>query len=323
MITLCITSLSTGNGKTAICAGLGKQLQSTGKKTAYLKAVVGAALKDGDTVFMKESLSLQEATNLICPSFSNENQLEENIKKAFEVVANGKDVVIIECTAQSAAGVTRALSAKLIMVADYSEIANIPDVCKPLGVMGVIINKVPTSKVTLVRSETVSALKKANIMVFGIIPEDRVLLTFTIGEMAQIIDGQVLNNTEKASELVENIMLGALTVDSGPLYYERMVNKVAVIRADRSDMQMAALETSTRALVLAGNTPMILSVRNHAEDRKVTVVTTKLSVQAIADRIEEAVVKIRFNQKSKLPRLIELMAQGVDFTALYKACGIT
>jgi BioD-like phosphotransacetylase family protein len=322
VVTLCVVSLSSGAGKTAICAGLGKQLLGAGRKIGYFKPIIGTASSDSDAVFMKESLSLQEPIEAICPSFTSENQLNASVRKALDAIAAGKDVVIVECPGQSTADVAKALSARVIVVADYSEIASLPDVYQSFGATGIVLNKVPVSQVNTVRSETIASFKKSDITVFGVLPEDRALLTFTIAELVTMIDGQVLNNLEKTGELAENFMLGAMTLDTGPLYYSRKANKVAIIRSERADMQMAALETSTRAMVLAGDTAMIPSVRYRAEDRKVPIVTTRLDVQAVASRLEEALVKTRFNQKSKLPRLIELMKQGFDFTALYKSAGI-
>ncbi len=92
-----------------------------------------------------------------------------------------------------------------------------------------------------------------------------------IAELVKLIDGQVLNSTEKTDELAGSIMLGAMTVDSALPYFNRMANKVAVIRSERPDMQMAALQTSTRALVVTGASPMIPQVQNLAEDKKVPV----------------------------------------------------
>ena len=83
----------------------------------------------------------------------------------------------------------------------------------------------------------------AGIPVLGEIPEDRALLTITIGEVAAAIQGEILNNAEKSPELVENIMLGAMSVDSGLEYFGRKGNKAVIVKNDRPDLQLAALET--------------------------------------------------------------------------------
>jgi predicted transcriptional regulator len=67
---------------------------------------------------------------------------------------------------------------------------------------------------------------------------------------------------------------------------------------------------------------MIPQVQNLAEDKKVPVITTKYDVATVTNRIEEGIVKTRFHQKSKVARMTELMAQSVDFQALYRTTGI-
>jgi BioD-like phosphotransacetylase family protein len=283
--------------------------------------VVGATAPDTDGLFIKDVLSLQEPNESISPPFVSESQLNASVQQALQAVSAGKDIILMECASEMAPGIAKTLSAKLLVVVPYAELSIVPQICKSFGA-SVIINKVPVSQVKTVRNETVASLKASGITVLGILAEDRALLTFTIDDLIKMIDGQVVNNPEKTSELAENIMLGALTVDAGPIYYNRKLNKVAVIRAERADMQMAALETPTRALVLAGNTPMVPSVRNRAEDKKVPVVTTGLDVKTITSRLENAVLKTRFHQKSKLPVLTELMKKGVDFPAIYRFVGI-
>lgn len=320
MVTLQITSLSRGAGKTAICTGLGRQLQDAGKTVGYLKPVIGTA-SDSDAAFIKDALSLSEPENLVCPTFPDEAHLEAGIKPVFDKIASGKDVVLVESTSGA---VARAISARVIIVAVYSEIDILPNAVMAFGnqLAGLILNKVPVSQLQAVRSQVTGILQNSGVSVLGVIPEDKSLLTFTIGELANIIDGKVLNNPEKTAELAENFMLGALTVDSALPYFGRKANKVAVMRAERPDMQMAALQTSTCALVLYGDAGIIPLVRLRAEDKKVPIITTKLDALAISNRVEEALVKIKFNQPGKVPRLMALLAQGMDFPALYKSAGI-
>ena len=74
---------------------------------------------------------------------------------------------------------------------------------------------------------------------------------FSVGELAKHLGGEIVNCPERSEELVENLMLGALSVDSGLDYFRRKTNKAVIARGDRPDLQMAALETSTKCLILS------------------------------------------------------------------------
>lgn len=323
MVTLFVTSLSSGAGKTAICAGIDRHLTDQGKKIGYMRLLIGAPPSSEDGLFMKEIFSLPESLETLCPAFTNENQFAADFKKSFDAVAGGKDVVIIEGWGAS---IPRAVSARVVLVITYDELqdANVTSTYGSFGqqVAGIVINKVPVSQLTRVRSETEASFMKSGVTLLGVIAEDRALLTFSIDELVKIIDGQVNNNPQQTAELAANFMLGAMTVDSSLPYYERMADKVVVVRGERPDMQLGALQTSTRAVVVTGSGQLVPLVQNRAEERKIPLITTPYDVSAIADRIEEALLKTRFHQKSKIPRLMELMAQGFNFQLLSRVAGV-
>jgi len=128
----------------------------------------------------------------------------------------------------------------------------------------------------------------------GRIPESRTALAITVGELADVIGGKIINHPEKSDELVENYMLGAMVVDSGLDYFNRKKNKAAIIRQERLDMQLAALETSTTCLVLSGgdNTPAY-RVRQKADSRGIPIITTAAAVDVIIGRIDNLIAKKR------------------------------
>ncbi len=128
--------------------------------------------------------------------------------------------------------------------------------------------------------------------ILGLKPENRRLLAITVGELAESIGGKIINHQEKSGELVENYMLGAMVADSGLDYFNRKKNKAAVIRQERLDMQLAALETSTTCLVLSGGTqPPAYRVLQKAESRGIPIITTAAAVNDIVTRIDNLIVK--------------------------------
>jgi BioD-like phosphotransacetylase family protein len=123
-------------------------------------------------------------------------------------------------------------------------------------------------------------------------PENRTPIALTVGELAKGIGGKILNHVEKSDELVENYMLGAMTVDSGLDYFNRKKNKAAIIRQERLDMQLAALETSTVCLVLSGgDTTPAYQVRQRAESRGIPIIATPVTVSDIVTRIDKLLEK--------------------------------
>ena len=334
MVTIYVTSLEGGSGKTTVCAGIGKYLKDDGKKVGFFKPVIAgskpAGAADGDAVFIKQILTLRDSVKSINPSYSDDSKLTSDITEDFNKIARGKDVVIVEDLdeqSQVSYAILEALNARVIIVAgDSVELPGekLLTACKYYKehLLGVVLNKAPAGQIERVRSEATASFSQAGINILGVLPEDRTLLALSVGELAEYIRGEILNNNEKSAELVENVMLGALVVDPGPDYYGRKVNKAAVLRTERQDMQMAALETSTRALVLSGDAAPTPLIRNRAENKSVPIIQASDDVASIVANIEDALAKTRFNQENKLTKLVEIMKQHFNFEAMYKGSGL-
>ncbi len=300
---LYIISAEQGAGKTAISAGIAINLVNAGKKVGYLKPQAAEKGKaDGDIAFMKKTLGLADIVN------------------APDIIA-GRDTVLVEANlgakatdaaSKDAYGAAKEMKAKVVTVETYTgEPSKYTALYKGFGdsFLGIIINKVPQSLVKKAREAAASSPVK----VLGIIPENRILLAITVAELAESIKGKIVNKQENAGELVENYMLGAMTPDSGADYFKLKTKKAAVIRQERADMQMAALETPTTALVLAGSSqPPIYNVLNKANKNGVPVITTESDINDIVKNIESTISKARINQDKKLAKLGEIVKQNLD-----------
>jgi BioD-like phosphotransacetylase family protein len=283
-------------GKTAIGAGLAINLLNSGKKVGYFKP--GSADDDSDAIFMKKIPGLE-------------------VVKKEAGLPKGKHIMLAEAILNNQTSrEIKGNQAKVIAVEAYGEqMFKSARTYKDLGnsFLGVIINRVPQSQLQRVKEEAAQKYGAAGIKVLGVIPENRALLAITVGELAEGIGGKVINHQEKTGELVENYMLGAMVVDSGLDYFERKKNKAAVIRQERLDMQLAALETSTTCLVLSGASQApAYRVRQRAESRGIPIITATATVSDIVSRIDNLLGKTILNQEKKLAKLADTVKQNLD-----------
>jgi BioD-like phosphotransacetylase family protein len=328
LVCLYVTSVEEGAGKTAVCAGLGKHLVGTGKKVAFFKPILArgeqssTGTSDHDALFMKQVMGLDEPVDSICPVIAGQNEQASSVKKAYTKVSSGKDVVITEGECEPS--IVEALDAKVIAVESYSNGLKFVERYKGLGkhLLGIVLNKVPASKLERVRDKMTGQLKETGIDILGVLPEDRLLFTLSIGELAGCIQGEILNSSEQSAELVESLMVGAMTVDPGPVYFGRKKNKAVVVRSNRPDMQLAALETSTRCLILCGDASPTTAVMYEAGAKKVPIVLTEADIITTVGNIEFALGRSRFRQEKKLPKLAEIVKQNFNFPVVYKLPGL-
>jgi BioD-like phosphotransacetylase family protein len=306
---LYIISAEQAAGKTAICAGLAINLLNQGKTVGYLKPQA-ARDSSGDIAFMRQVLGTADIVN--APD-----------------VIKGRDVVLVESMigpnvsdAKNTIGAAKEMKARVIAVEAYTgQDPKWVDMYKWFAesLLGVVLNKVPVSQLKSVKEEAAAKLSAAGVKLLGVIPENRALMTITVGELADVIKGKILNSPEKSGELVENYMLGAMVVGSGVDYFGRKSAKAAIIHQDRADMQMAALETPTACLVLSGSPDTsgpIDTVFQKAESRGIPVIATGAGTAEIIAGIEEALLRARLHQEQKLAGLAELVKLNLDIKAV-------
>jgi BioD-like phosphotransacetylase family protein len=305
---LFIVSAEAAAGKTALCAGLAINFSNDGGKVGYLKTQDNSG---GDIAFMKQIPGVDIVT-------------KADFNKYDIVLMEGRVGKSTSDEASEAAyTAAKETKAKVIAVETYSgRASDYSGIYQGFGknFLGVVLNKVPQSQVKNTRDEAGVRLEKDGIKLLGIIPENRVLLAITIGELAEKIGGKILNNEKKAAELVENYMLGALVVDSGLDYFGRKSRKAAIVRHDRPDMQLAALETATVCLVLGGGDPdklgPIPSVLFKAEKSGIPIIATGIALNDIVTIIDGALINTRLNQTKKVDKMAETVRQNLDIKAL-------
>lgn len=310
MSALWITSLGEGEGKTALALGLARWLQGQGKRVGYLRPGGGK----GDAPFARQVLFLEEPPET----------LSLPLLQGYSATSANKDLVLIE-GGMGLGEEARRIGAKVLLVTcpchTKEEVAQ---AAAPWAgeLVGVVVNAVPRSQLFSLRREWGPFLEGNGLRVLGFIPEDRTLFSPSVAEVAQHLGGNIINHPEKADELVEEVMTGVLWIDPIPLYFGLKKAKAVVARGDRPDVQLGALETPTRCLVLTQGLQPHPYIYYQAEDKGVPIMVVPHPTPRALELLEEALFRTRFHQEKKLPRLLELLQAHLDFPALSRSLGL-
>jgi len=354
MATLYITSTETFSGKSALCVSLAKYFQRQGFKIGYMKPVstgarLAAGLVDEDAEFFKQTFGLPDALEDMVPIGIASRTVEAilageeavdfvaRLKAAYERIAEGRDIVILEGGCNLREGsliglptpqVANLLGARELVVVKYNDDLQVVDDAlaarKQLdeSLIGVVLNAIPRQRMPFVQEVIKSALEERGVPVLAVLPQERLLLSISVGELAEFLSGEVLCGADKADELVEHLMVGAMSVDSALTYFRRKPNKAVITGGDRPDIQLAALETSTKCLILTGNlrpSPIILG---RAEEVGVPMILVRQDTLTAVEVIERFFGKTRFHQEKKVQRFEEMLQDRFDFEHLYDALGL-
>ena len=114
----------------------------------------------------------------------------------------------------------------------------------------------------------------------------------SIKELADCIQGEIINCSEQSGEQIENLMVGAMCVDPSPLYFNIKSEKAVITRGDRLDIQLGALETSTKCLILTGGEKPHPSVLQRADEKKVPILVVTNDTTSTLAKLEEGLQQV-------------------------------
>ncbi|MEA5533590.1 phosphotransacetylase family protein [Crocosphaera sp. XPORK-15E] len=346
---LLVGSIEAYSGKSGTILGLAHQFQAKGLSLAYCKPV-GTCLKDSqteaDVQFISEALGLPEE-QVRSPLISLEDKTVEKRLTGEDTTDYRQllqqqlsdlsvDVVILEGTGTlwegslfglSLADMAQTLDAAILLVARYHSPLVVDSILKAkaeLGshLIGVLINDIPHEALEATRTLVKPYLEHQGIAVLGLLPSSRLLRSVSVREIAHQLNAQVLCRSDRLDLMVESLTIGAMNVNSALEYFRQGQNKAVVTGGDRTDLQLAALETSTSCLILTGHMapqPLIIS---RAEDLEVPILSVNLDTLGTVEIVDQTFGKVRLQEKIKVSCIQELMGDTFEISQLMDKLGL-
>lgn len=355
MKSLYITSVENHSGKTALCLAIGKHYLRQGHKVGYLKPFslqpwkIGDKIADEDASFVKSVLGLDAKPWELSPvvitperlrahlAGDEEKNLMEIIKKAAKKSFTGQDLLLLEGGGSLREGyvmdlpssaVASELKSNILVVVKYrDDVRVLDDVLTAkfrLGdaLNGVVINRVDQDAMGYVINLVVPYLEKKGIPVLGVLPNVRGLAALTVGEIIKVLDAEILTKEVDPNVLIEALMVGAMTEDAAIRRLRKQRDKAVITGGDRTDMQLAALETSTNCLILTGNLHPNNLIIKQADQMGVPVLLVSGNTMETVEKLDRIFGKTRLAQKSKLEMFQSLLVEHLDCERLSKGLGL-
>jgi hypothetical protein len=351
MVTLYIGSSDTYSGKTLTSIVLGIRWQRQGRRVGYFKPLgllpvtVSGAASDEDALFVAKCLNLDIAPTDLCPLVMTRGichmgaeLARSKVLKAFEAASKDVDVMIVSgigaflnrgsMIGLSGAPMAELLDAKVLLIGkceSYLDADSILASRQAVGarLVGAFLNLVPPRMKEEIWDDVVPCLEASGLTIFGMLPKDPVLHSVTVKELAEATSGEFLTGAESSDELVENFVVGAMGVEYALRYFRRTPRKCVITGGDRSDIQLAALETPTRCLVLTGDLRPSHTVLARAEELGVPVLLVKDDTLGTVTTIDEMLGKLRVREPKKIGHAIEQFESNLELARLDKALGLT
>jgi len=311
-----------GCDKMAVTLGLALKFRDEGLRVGFFKPVGRPAphgQADREAALMRVILGSETAPEAIVPFMAGPtylsghytvSQLRDRIVGSYQEVARGSDVVLISCPAApyvggglglDAATLFSLFDAVAVMVArvenDYSvdEAVFYNDYLagRKIPVAGIIFNNVPWALLAKTQGVYLPLLEERNVRGLGALPARTVLTAPTVEEIHEVLDGEILAGEHNLHLPVEDVLVGAMTIESALSYLRRSPNKAVVTGGDRADMALAALETSTSALIMTGALYPDVKVIARAEEKGIPVLLVHEDTYTAVEKLNDIVHHIR------------------------------
>jgi BioD-like phosphotransacetylase family protein len=318
---LIATSPDAGSGKSTSLVALGSLLRRNGRRVGYARiAGVGAS---EDAAFVSSALRLATAAPVVEPN-------ETALKSLSDAPV---DVMLVEAGVETNNlphfwAAARQLEASHLVVARF-----VPDTLAARcidhaqttggGAALVLLNAVPEKGRREAERRVAPALEAAGHSILGIIPQDRILLGASVGDLASFLSAEILCAADQLDLPVEAVMIAAMSDEGAEGYFRRINRKVVVAGGDRPDIHLPALATDTSCLVLTDGHDPDPTVLKTADDQGVPLLKVMDGTLPTMERISDALRQIRFRQSHKVGRAVAVYSAAIDRTKLNETLAIS
>lgn len=306
-----------GGGKTANALGIGMKLQEEGLKISYCKPFGfrrGSVKKeDDDVLLMREVFKLPFSSEIISPVtatgqylagmfLQEDNTILKKIEQSYETCRQGYDVILIDGSVAPYVGFNQGLDdfslAERWGAAVIHVIKAVDDFdfdqsllhlelwsCRKVSVLGCIFNNISRAQWDKTRGIYWPILERRNIRVLGAIPSRLEIAAPTVAEFYNALQGEVLAAPDRMNRLVEEVVIGTMTIESALGYLRRAPNKALITGGDRSDLALTALETSTSVIIFTGGLYPDVRVLSRAEEKGVPVILVHMDTYTTVENL--------------------------------------
>ena len=343
-------------GKTTTSLGLMAAIRDRDLRIGFLKPVgqrylvIDGTRADEDAVLMSEAFGLPDALDDMSPvtlprHFTTEyvmgrvtDDLGGRVTRAFDRVAEDKDLVVVEGTGHAGVGavvglsnarVASLLDAPVIIVSEGGIGRPIDEIVlngalfadHGVRVLGAVVNKVDVESHPHLPEVLERGLAQHGIRLLGCIPYSQFLANPSLELIATHLDGELLAGEATPGAIIGWVAIGAMQATHA---VELLRDRTLLITpGDRDDLILAAIEANRGAavprvigIVLTGGFRPPDAVLEALRSAGVFAYLVGTDTYRTAQAVDEILVKTHSADTEKISTIIELVDGALDVDAL-------
>ena len=329
------TGVRSGQSLAAWCVG--EMLHSQGLRIGFFKPFVTRPVShnnqiiDKDALLMKEYFNLPEDLNLICPVFPEEVPNDEvareeqlmRIEECYEKVQREKDVLIImgsekifyeQDSPYLPDGIlVNKFNAPVLLIdkfqnenmSMYSVLA-IDSFLNDM-VKFVFVNQIPLESMESAYNKLVPFFQKRGSPIIFLVPQDRILTSFTVRNIVDIIQGEVLTGENRLENLVESTSISSSHLQGSLYLFRRIYNKIILLGLDADTLNGPLVAPRVTGILLTGGRKPAPLIVNTCGDLGIPLAVSPFDTFVTMEKIQKQQTHIIHKDVFKLKRFMQLL----------------
>lgn len=288
MPVIVVTSSEEGAGKTTVATAIARHFAYEGTPVRLFRlAGAGRAVDDarffGGLTFVPGSPSVTVPAN--------------------DITAGDGELVVVEAALEDASAVP---GATVVFVARDAAPASLPQGITPSAVVVTDVDGLRGLR------ERVDGAGPAVVE----IGEDRTLAGFSVDEVRAALNAEVLVEGEDTGTTCDYLVIAPIGSDAGQPYFRRFDTKAVVVRFDKTDMHLAAMQADPACLILTGGRRPSDYLFDAATAKGVPVLLSRTDTENTVIALEGIFDRTRFGGERKVERIAALLDGSQLFARL-------
>ncbi|HKS91724.1 MAG TPA: DRTGG domain-containing protein, partial [Tepidiformaceae bacterium] len=271
MAIVVVTSATPGEGKTGVAAAIARHYAYEGRPVRLVRAGTGAAAERDAAWF-----------------------------GSLDFVPGSHSVPV---AAQTISDDTEAL---VVVEADEADAAAIEGVRVAVarGAGGAAPDAAATVRTVLRHASATMSNGSAPVIELA---EDRTLAGFSLDEARDVLHAQTLVEGDIEPATCDYLVVAPIASDAGQPYFRRFHTKAVVVRFDRTDMHLAAMQADPSFLILTGGRQPSGYLFDAAGAKGIPVILSANDTENTVMALEDIYERTRFHGERKLDRMAQLL----------------
>lgn len=341
-------------GHSLLTWAIARRLMEKGLRVGFIKPFgTEPVYKEGlwtdrDVLLFKEALRLFEPLDRLCPyprpeeswGQKDTDEILEEIKSLAEDFSTGKEILLIMGSGDiffddPSPGVSDILlninlKADLALIDRYREtrrsiysILSVTSLIKD-RLKGIVLNRVPPERLDMVNDQMIPFLARKGIPVITAIPEDPLLSFRSLGEIGEILDGELLWGEGGLKRSVGGMTVGSHDLTGGLMLLKRVYNKIILLgpASPENETSGARAHRPIAGIFLTGGKRPAPQVLEAAKGADIPLFLVREDTFKALERLEESTPGLSAGDETKVRRFTDLMDRNGALDGLIRSLGL-